>query len=174
MNDKAIKILILDWLCSVYGFKGFQHDDRDWFLNYNITDKILSISLDLRLPYHKKLFRFLPCIIKGTLQKYTLKPVNLDTIYIDLSRVIEFGYSPVKSVKQIATRKEQETEKGGWKIVGSYYTVADYEVELENGFKVLFTNELLNFNVNDPRTQYFIKNKQEYAQFEEYLKNFNF
>lgn len=140
MKSDNHKSKILDWLSSLVNHS-FEHHFSDKWISVDIWDNIVSISLDLRQPNQLELFNKLPKENKGCLQKGTGKLVNEQTLYFKLSDICEIEYPTIVSHKLIKRNEHQESEKGGWYIVGSYWYSYDWELTLSDNTTIQYNNQ---------------------------------
>jgi hypothetical protein len=164
-----LKSKILDWLSSLVNHK-FEHHFSDQWINVHIYDGRLSVFLDFRQPNQVELFNKLPDSLKGCLQKGTGKLVNEKTLYFNIEDIIDFEYPTIVSSKLIKRDKHQESEKGGWYIVGSYWYSYTWELTLSDGTTMIYKNQENKMDLEES-SYTFRANVQEY-HFEKFIENF--
>jgi hypothetical protein len=164
-----LKPKILDWLSSLVDHK-FEHNFSDQWINVNIYDGTLSISLDFRQPCQLELFNKLPDNLKGCLQRGTGKLVNEKNLYFNVEDIVDFEYPTIIKSKLIKRDKHQESEKGGWYIAGKYYYSYTWELTLSDGTTMIYKNQVPKMDLKE--SSYTFKSNIQDYHFEKFIESF--
>lgn len=128
------KKLVLRWLCRTFGFKNYPHSFMDSFIHWSIWDGELRITFDLRQPEQIKLLSKIPKRFKGRPQNETLKIINENNFYINISQVIPVAYPDIVGSKLLEKLPRKDNE-------GDTYYRYNWEVFLSDSTSILYSNQ---------------------------------
>lgn len=132
--DKTCKPLILTWLADLFGYKNYPHSHTDQWITWNIWRGELTIGFDFRQAEQVKLFSLIHPRFKGVPQYQTLKIVNENNFYLNLSSLLSIEYPNIVSSKLINKVSHKDND-------GDIFYTYDWEVFLDDGTSVMYHNQ---------------------------------